>query len=179
MMNPRQVALDIEPRLRATFPKNAVKKKIKVTLGEEFEWMLRIWVWTVDVYIGISRHTSQPLMQIPVGHQFQSTTTSNYKITLPRNFSKVNCPPTKLCNAIHLKHNSWNICLTSFFYQVGLQTQSIPPELVKAAFGRSVEVWTILDYSFRLYLFVVARWAGWLPLNQGRGSSMRWVDDFC
>jgi hypothetical protein len=25
-----RVALDIEPRLRATFPKNAVKKKIKV-----------------------------------------------------------------------------------------------------------------------------------------------------
>ena len=28
--NPLQVVLDIEPRLRATFPKNAVKKKIKV-----------------------------------------------------------------------------------------------------------------------------------------------------
>ena len=29
--NPLQVVLDIEPRLRATFPKNAVKKKIKVS----------------------------------------------------------------------------------------------------------------------------------------------------
>ena len=32
--------------------------------------------------------------------------------------------------------------LKYFIGQVGLQTQSIPPELVKAAFGRSVEVWT-------------------------------------
>ena len=55
--------------------------------------------------------------------------------------------------------------------QVGLQTQSIPPELVKAAFGRSVEVG--LPHFLHLYLFFALRSAGWLLLNQGKESFMR------
>ena len=49
MMNPPQVALDIEPRLRATFPKNAVKKKIKVTLGECCGFESERWMFTLEL----------------------------------------------------------------------------------------------------------------------------------
>ena len=84
--NPLQVVLDIEPRLRATFPKNAVKKKIKV-------WILQNWGWTLNVYSGISptgRPTSHPAMQIPIGHQFQSTS-SNCKIAFTNFSNLVKC----------------------------------------------------------------------------------------
>ena len=43
------------------------------------------------------------------------------------------------------------LLLKYFIGQVGLQTQSIPPELVKAAFGRSVEV----DAAAILKLFLL------------------------
>ena len=49
MMNPPQVALDIEPRLRATFPKNAVKKKIKVNLSECCGFESERWMFTLEL----------------------------------------------------------------------------------------------------------------------------------
>ena len=93
-------------------------------------------------------------MQIPICHQFQSTST-NYKIAL--NFSNssmlllignVNLQSTELINDVIFL---LILLLKYFVGQVGLQTQSIPPELVKAAFGRSVEVG--LPHFLHLYLF--------------------------
>ena len=80
--------LDIDPRLRATFPKNAVKKKIKVTNNEA--------IWSKHRRNININHIKEPMTSVTI-----------IKISL---------------------------------IQVGLQTQSIPPEIVKAAFGRSVEV---------------------------------------
>ena len=49
-----------------------------------------------------------------------------------------------------LYQTSWILPEIFFLDQVGLQTQSLPPELVKAAFGRSVEVCPI----FKIFTYL-------------------------